>query len=261
MKCPQEPGETPSMRIGDLARELDLTPRTLRYWEERRLLPAAQRTPGRFRTYGSEHLRAARGICQLKRAGFSLDEIGEIQGRLGGSTTALAGLAGLSAALEYRERRIRESLAERGMVARRGVEHSIPLDIFHTERPSDDLLALYRRRAPFTCVWGSVAKTREGSLEIQGGSQNVKGSIQIYSAAPNRRHVLVQLGPQQKIEAGTDGFTHWTLRTPGGVKIEEGDERADEQHSTADPDPSDQTVNHDLKDGCPVFFCPGHDHV
>jgi hypothetical protein len=64
-------------------------------------------------------------------------------------------------------RGIRDLLTKRGIVAPKGVEHNIPLDIFHTEETPDELIAHYRRRAPFTCAWGSVAPTRDGNLEIQ----------------------------------------------------------------------------------------------
>ena len=65
----------PVVRIGAVARLLGLTPRALRYWEQRGLLPPARRTAGGTRVYGDEHVAAARGVVQLKQAGFSLDDI------------------------------------------------------------------------------------------------------------------------------------------------------------------------------------------
>jgi DNA-binding transcriptional MerR regulator len=97
----------PVVRIGAVARLLGLTPRALRYWEQRGLLPPARRTAGGTRVYGEEHVAAARGVVQLKRAGFSLDDICAIQAGLRQSRTALAGMGDLAAALAEREEQLR----------------------------------------------------------------------------------------------------------------------------------------------------------
>ncbi len=39
------------MRIGELARRLNLNPKTLRYWEGIGLLPEPQREPSGYRNY------------------------------------------------------------------------------------------------------------------------------------------------------------------------------------------------------------------
>jgi MerR family transcriptional regulator, copper efflux regulator len=101
-----------SQRIGELSQRLGLTPRALRYWEERGLLPAARRTAGGLRIYGDEHVRASRGIQRLKQAGFTLEEIVSIQGAMRGSTTALSGMGTLATSLSAREAQIRERIRE-----------------------------------------------------------------------------------------------------------------------------------------------------
>jgi len=100
------------VRIGDLARQLGLTTRALRYWEERHLLPAASRSRGGMRTYGAEHMQAARGVMRLKSAGFSLDEICAVQQQLRGRRTALDGMQAVAVALADREERIRARIRE-----------------------------------------------------------------------------------------------------------------------------------------------------
>jgi DNA-binding transcriptional MerR regulator len=100
------------VKIGELAERLGLTTRALRYWEERSLLPQARRTSGGMRVYGDEHVRAARGILRLKHAGFSLDEIVDIQRALNVSTTALEGMGELAKSLSAREEAIRERIRE-----------------------------------------------------------------------------------------------------------------------------------------------------
>jgi DNA-binding transcriptional MerR regulator len=66
------------MRIGELARELGLNPRTIRYYESVGLLPEPERTSGNYRIYGSEDVRRLRFIKAAQRLGLTLDEIGEV---------------------------------------------------------------------------------------------------------------------------------------------------------------------------------------
>jgi len=105
-------GGTRRLKIGDLSRRLDVTTRTLRYWEERGLLPPARRTAGGMRMYGEEHVRAARGLMRLKHAGFSLDEINGLNRDMQTSGTALRGMTSLAAAISDRERQIRDHIRE-----------------------------------------------------------------------------------------------------------------------------------------------------
>jgi DNA-binding transcriptional MerR regulator len=93
-------------RIGGVARQLGLTPRALRYWEQRGLLPPAARSDGGTRVYRPEHVSAVRGVVSLKRAGFSLDEICSIQDSLRRSRTALEGTRDLAAVLADREEQL-----------------------------------------------------------------------------------------------------------------------------------------------------------
>ncbi|MBI4455797.1 MAG: heavy metal-responsive transcriptional regulator [Acidobacteria bacterium] len=67
-------------RIGDVAKELGLTPQALRYYEQEGLIPKPQRTPSGYRIF-SEDARAR--LLFLKRAqqfGFKLDEIKTLLG-------------------------------------------------------------------------------------------------------------------------------------------------------------------------------------
>ena len=101
----------PMVRIGAVARMLGLTPRALRYWEQRGLLPPARRSLGGTRVYGGEHVAVARGVVQLKGAGFALDDICAMQDSLRRSRTALDGMGELAAALADREEQLRTAIA------------------------------------------------------------------------------------------------------------------------------------------------------
>jgi len=64
-------------RIGELAREAGITVRTLRYYQERRLLPPPRRE-GRIGWYSPDHLSRLRVIGQLLDRGHTLGGIGEL---------------------------------------------------------------------------------------------------------------------------------------------------------------------------------------
>lgn len=100
------------VKIGELARRLGLTTRSLRYWEGRGLLPSPRRSAGGIRLYGPEHAVAARGIQRLKCAGFTLEKIESVREHMTGTDTALAGMAMLTGSLTEQETRLRQSISE-----------------------------------------------------------------------------------------------------------------------------------------------------
>ncbi len=65
-------------RIGELAAELGLNPKTIRYYEAIGLLPAPQRTPAGYRLYAAADRERLRFIIKAKAIGLALEEIGEI---------------------------------------------------------------------------------------------------------------------------------------------------------------------------------------
>ncbi|BBL80471.1 heavy metal-responsive transcriptional regulator [Rubrobacter xylanophilus] len=66
------------MRIGELAKRLDLNPQTIRYYERIGLLPEPERTAAGYRSYSGEDLRRLKFIKRARSVGFSLGEIKEI---------------------------------------------------------------------------------------------------------------------------------------------------------------------------------------
>lgn len=69
------------LTIGELARSANVSTRTVRYYEERGVLPPPDRTEGGTRRYRPEWRFYLEGALILKELGFSLEEIG-ILGRL-----------------------------------------------------------------------------------------------------------------------------------------------------------------------------------
>ena len=80
MKTPPEaPIETGLLRIQDVAAEVGLTPRSIRYYEELGLLRPAARSEGAYRLYDADDLARLTFIKGLRDdAGFSLAEVGQL---------------------------------------------------------------------------------------------------------------------------------------------------------------------------------------
>jgi len=79
------------LSIGEVCTRLDLSPRTVRYYEELGLLPGVRRRAGGRRVYGPDELERLAFIQRLKALGLSLAEIKELNAvhALGGSTRAM----------------------------------------------------------------------------------------------------------------------------------------------------------------------------
>jgi DNA-binding transcriptional MerR regulator len=66
------------LTIGELARELHLNPKTVRYYEEVGLLPNPQRSESGYRLYSGHEVERLRLIRRAKLLGLSLVEIKEL---------------------------------------------------------------------------------------------------------------------------------------------------------------------------------------
>ena len=68
----------PTLPIGEVARRTGLTVDAIRFYEKRKLLPRAARTPGRFRRYTLEDIERIHFIRRMQALGFSLREIRDL---------------------------------------------------------------------------------------------------------------------------------------------------------------------------------------
>jgi DNA-binding transcriptional MerR regulator len=67
------------LRIQEASEEVGLTPRSIRYYEERGLLKPAARSEGAYRLYDGDDIERLRFIKGLRDdAGFSLSDIGQL---------------------------------------------------------------------------------------------------------------------------------------------------------------------------------------
>ena len=107
---------TPHLRIGELAAELGLNPKTIRYYESIGLLPPPQRTAARYRLYGEADRERLRFILKARAIGLTLEEIGEILELRGEGQQPCAHVVGLLdqklAAVEQQLKALREFRGE-----------------------------------------------------------------------------------------------------------------------------------------------------
>lgn len=66
------------VQIGELARSLGITTRTIRYYEEIGLMGKTERPDGSTRTYSKDDILRLKFILKLKNLGISLKEIEEL---------------------------------------------------------------------------------------------------------------------------------------------------------------------------------------
>ena len=133
MTSPAQTSTEPRLlRIQDVAAEVGLTPRTIRYYEELGLLRPAARSGGAYRLYDADDLARLTFIKGLRDdAGFSLSEVGQL-------------LEDEEARARNRERyRETESTAERRRILADGLER-VDRQMASLRRKADRLEAMIR---------------------------------------------------------------------------------------------------------------------
>jgi MerR family copper efflux transcriptional regulator len=106
------------MRIGEAAAAAGMTAKTLRFYEERGLLPATERSPNGYRSYGEETVTRLQFIRRGQAAGLTLTQIRDIL-RLRDAGTAPCGHVRelLRKELEDLDRQLAELVSLRETVA------------------------------------------------------------------------------------------------------------------------------------------------
>ena len=90
--------------ISELAESLELSPSTIRYYEEKGLI-SPERTPGNQRVYTPKDRARLKLILRGKRFGCSLEEIAEI---IGLANTEVSEASQIQKSLDYADRKIAE---------------------------------------------------------------------------------------------------------------------------------------------------------
>jgi DNA-binding transcriptional MerR regulator len=96
--------ETKAYSISELAREFDISPRSIRFYEEKGLI-APQRTAGNQRIYTKRDRARLKLILRGKRFGYSLDEIAEMIGMTSGE---MEEIQQIEKSLAYGDRKLKE---------------------------------------------------------------------------------------------------------------------------------------------------------
>jgi len=90
--------------ISELAKEFDISPRSIRFYEEKGLI-APQRTSGNQRLYTRRDRARLKLILRGKRFGYSLDEIAEM---IGMTTVEMEEVQQIEKSLAYGETKLKE---------------------------------------------------------------------------------------------------------------------------------------------------------
>ena len=90
--------------ISELARELDITPRTIRFYEEKGLI-SPRRSRGNHRLYGRRDRARLKLVLRGRRFGYTLDEISEM---IGPADDPLDEVGQIERSLAYGERTLQE---------------------------------------------------------------------------------------------------------------------------------------------------------
>jgi len=114
---------TISYSISDIASDLDVTTRTIRFYEEKGLI-MPERTAGNQRVYTPRNKARLKLILRGKRFGFSLDDISEMIGMADSDTNEIQQIEkslafGNAKLKEIQERRKELSLLEQDILATR----------------------------------------------------------------------------------------------------------------------------------------------
>ncbi len=96
--------KTKTYAISELAREFDVSPRSIRFYEEKGLI-APQRTRGNQRIYTRRDRARLKLILRGKRFGYSLDEIAEM---IGMTTGEMEEVQQIERSLAYGDKKLRE---------------------------------------------------------------------------------------------------------------------------------------------------------
>jgi len=74
---------TALMNIGDAAKAAGVSPKMIRHYEQRGLLPEAERSEAGYRLYSEREVSVLRFIRQSRRLGFSMPQIAQLIGQWG----------------------------------------------------------------------------------------------------------------------------------------------------------------------------------
>jgi DNA-binding transcriptional MerR regulator len=162
--------ESGYVTVRDAAERLDVTPRTLKYYEEKGLI-SPDRSDGRYRLYTEQDLEKFARILRMRSLGFSLQTIAEILQKpiesvsASGTAMSLASLHEIEKSLAQQIDAVdaRIQAVKREMREAQAVRDELAYDLEYIRRriagePRDELLRERRERA-------SARRTRQAGRQ------------------------------------------------------------------------------------------------
>jgi DNA-binding transcriptional MerR regulator len=117
--------------IGDLAKSLGLTTRTLRYWEEVGIIESAERLDGAARGYAPYFVRRIKFIIKLKDLGLTIKEMQDLYVAYGEAKQTDQMIPQLIRILDKHINMVDEKMAKLASVRRDIVEYRQKMMIKH----------------------------------------------------------------------------------------------------------------------------------
>ncbi|MFC5745026.1 MerR family transcriptional regulator [Actinomadura rugatobispora] len=234
---PAPPRPVREYRIAELARAAGLPVRTLRYYQERRLLPPPRRA-GRIGLYSEDHLARLRMIASLLERGHTLEGIRELLSAWeeGRDIEAVLGVEQAVTTPWSTETPVTLTLDELaalfpGQVSTRSVERAVRLG--HIEIDGDRVTHWSRRQLEATVTLVQAGVPLE---EVLSASQELQRSMDDLAAVFVRlitRHVVARMA-EQDLAGLTDVLAR--LRPGAQVAVEAGFARAMDRQVRAEID-------------------------
>lgn len=109
--------------IGDLAKSIGLTTRTLRYWEEVGIIESEERVGGANRGYSPYYVRRIKFIMKLKELGLTIKEMQELYVAYGEAKRTNQVIPRLIAILDKHTRMVDEKVAKLGSLRKEITEY------------------------------------------------------------------------------------------------------------------------------------------
>lgn len=109
--------------IGDLAKSMGLTTRTLRYWEEVGIIESAQRADGATRGYNPYYVRRIRFILKLKELGLTIREMQDLYTAYGEAKETTRMIPRLIEILDQHISKVDEKMAQLASLRKEVVEY------------------------------------------------------------------------------------------------------------------------------------------
>jgi len=109
--------------IGDVARTLGLTTRTLRYWEEMGIIESSQRPGGGSRAYTPYMVRRIRFILKLKELGLTIRELQDLAVAYGDARRTDNMIPRLLEILDFHTNKVDEKISQLAMLRKEIVDY------------------------------------------------------------------------------------------------------------------------------------------